>query len=61
MRYSFTQPICNDDWEEQNPDRDPTRLTEPNEEVCCFCGALTKSGIYIRVDPTTVQHPTITK
>lgn len=26
-------------------------------ERCCKCGNMTASGIFIRVDPTTVPHP----
>jgi hypothetical protein len=27
-------------------------------ELCAFCGAFTQAGLYVRVDPATVPHPT---
>lgn len=55
----WTQPVCNNCWDEQNPDRDPYRIrTEyAEEEICAFCGISTRSGIYTRVDPKTVPYP----
>lgn len=31
--------------------RRPTRLTEPELEICCFCGVVTIMGIYVRAEP----------
>jgi hypothetical protein len=28
------------------------------DEICCACGKPTRSGLYTRVDPTTVDFPT---
>ena len=56
-RLSWTQPICNECWYEQEPDRYPTRLKSPAKERCAFCGADTRSGIYVRRDPNTVPFP----
>jgi N6-adenosine-specific RNA methylase IME4 len=39
-------------------DRTPVRLRDPEDEVCCHCGRMTLSGIYVRVDPATVSNPT---
>lgn len=62
MKFSWTQPICANCWNEHNPDR-PVGELLPNgmEEKCCHCGITTFSGIYIRIDPTTVGHPSLTK
>lgn len=63
MRYSFTQPQCRACWIDDNPNRQPVALLpeERDDEICCTCGEPTDDGIYIRVDPQTVPHPTITK
>jgi len=53
---SWTQPACNRCFEARHPGKTPSRLVDPDVEVCCFCGAATPSGIFVRVDPTTVPH-----
>lgn len=55
---SFTQPICEECWWEQHAS-DPARLREDvrDDEICAFCGRPTFSGIYVRVDPSTVPFP----
>jgi hypothetical protein len=60
-RYSFTQPLCASCWLEDNPGRRPHRVHGVAEasETCCQCGQPTSDGIYIRVDPTTIPHPTL--
>jgi hypothetical protein len=60
-RLSFTQPACDGCWSGRYPGRQPVRLKEPETETCCFCGAQTQAGIYVRVDPATVPSPTIEK
>jgi hypothetical protein len=60
-RYSFTQPICNGCWDEQHPDRRSVRMLLCDHEICCYCGTDTQSGIYARVDPDTVPHPSMEK
>jgi hypothetical protein len=57
-RYSFTQPICADCWDAQNPGRVATRVTTGELEHCAFCAEPTVEGIYVRVDPATVPWPT---
>ncbi len=47
----FTHPICDACWTRATNGRTPLRLTEPEEEQCCFCGVATVSGIYVRKDP----------
>jgi hypothetical protein len=46
---------------DRNPGREPVRLREPEREVCVFCGQTTEDGIYVRVDPSTAEHPTLRK
>jgi hypothetical protein len=55
---SFTQPICPDCYDGRYPGRLPTQLVDATEERCCDCGLPTHAGVYIRVDPATVPHPT---
>lgn len=56
--FSWTQPICDDCWDRDHADRPSPRLGGGFAEQCCKCGAGTNSGIYIRVDPSTVGYPT---
>ena len=54
----WTHSICDECWHRRDPERVPVRLTEPIVELCCFCGELTVSGIYVRHDPQELdcQH-----
>jgi hypothetical protein len=61
MKHSWTQPSCNGCWEAHNPGRAPIRVRSPEDTTCCFCGGSTQSGIFVRVDPTTVRYPTMEK
>jgi hypothetical protein len=56
--YSWTQPVCDDCWDAEHPAKRSPRHRMGDREVCCRCGEATVSGIYIRVDPATVEHPT---
>lgn len=47
----WNHPMCNQCWQEQVPDREPVRLVEKQAEHCCWCGQITRSGIYRRADP----------
>lgn len=42
----------------RNPTRVPVRIRDAELEHCCYCNQQTTSGIYVRVDPDTVLHPT---
>lgn len=55
---SWTQPVCDECWAKENPDRVPVRLIHPERERCCMCGKATTSGIYVRKHPATVPYPT---
>ncbi|MGN2634653.1 hypothetical protein ACTD5D_00350 [Nocardia takedensis] len=57
--YRWTQPACDECFQLTHPGRDPFALRNPDTERCCLCGAATTSGIYIRIDPSTVAHPTL--
>lgn len=58
MAMSWTQPCCEPCCDRRYPGRIPHRVIEPDSERCCLCGEPTRSGIYIRVDPGLVPHPT---
>jgi hypothetical protein len=61
VRFSWTQPICDDCWDAEHPASPSPRRGQGNPERCCKCGEPTASGIYIRVDPQTVDHPSVTR
>lgn len=56
---NWTQPMCDPCWARRQPGIDPVRIKAQYavEERCAFCGAHTRSGIYVRVDPRTVLYP----
>ena len=54
---AWTQAICDDCFEQQQPDRRPHRMVEPDVERCSWCGRRTRSGIYLRADPASVPYP----
>lgn len=55
---SWTQPICRTCWNERHPEKPVTNAaTILVGDTCCYCGDPATSGIYIRVDPTTVPFP----
>ena len=47
--------ICWDCWGARYAGRRPVRLLEPDLETCCYCGAGTLSGMYVRADPRRVH------
>jgi hypothetical protein len=47
---AWSHPMCDDCWSSRN-DATPYRMTEPDEEKCCYCGVMTSSGIYFREHP----------
>ena len=51
----WTHSICMDCYEREEPDRSPTVMFPPDDEICCFCGARTDDGIYYRKDPEVVH------
>lgn len=59
VRYSWNQPICEQDWLLRYPHRVPVRIKDAEEETCAYCGKVTDSGIYVREDPNEVRFPKI--
>jgi hypothetical protein len=59
-RFSWTQAACDECWEERNPGRTATRIRAEyaTPETCVYCGEGTRSGIFVRIDPTTAPFPT---
>lgn len=59
VKYSWTQATCENCWEQRNPGRGAIAMTAQYRETekCCYCGVSTRSGIYTRVDPTSVPYP----
>ena len=53
---NWTQPICHGCFQ-QRYGFEPTRLKAPEKETCCVCGAETKDGIYVRLNPNIVKYP----
>lgn len=53
---SWRHSICLACWKTRNPGREPIALKEPEIETCCFCGAETCDGIYVREDPALTPH-----
>ena len=47
----WTHTICEACWRKREPGREPVRLKNPTAEPCCFCGAVTRDGIFVRQDP----------
>ena len=58
-KYKWTQPSCRECWDIKNPGRRPTTINDRQGETCCYCGKMTGSGIYIRVDPAACDYPTL--
>jgi len=52
----WTHSICSDCWDKQRPESPSPREGTGDTECCCFCGAATASGIYVREDPATLPH-----
>jgi hypothetical protein len=59
--YSWTQPACDTCFAGVFPRvANPVRVMEEyrSDEICCMCGVAIRNGLYIRINPTTVDHPT---
>lgn len=53
----WTQPFCYRCWNADNPDQPVKNDPVGAPERCCKCNDVTRSGIYVRVDPATVPYP----
>lgn len=60
-RYGWTQPQCQDCWDERNPGREAVRVNYVEHHTCVTCSRPTAAGIFIRIDPAEAPHPTLTK
>lgn len=56
---NWTQPVCDACYIMVLPGPKPHRLVDAQDETCCYCGKVTSSGIYMRVNPAHVPHPTL--
>lgn len=56
---TWTQPVCDDCWPRTELPPNPVRIRHEyrDEETCCLCGKLTRSGLYARLDPSKVAYP----
>ncbi len=52
---SWTHAICEKCWKQEKGGQIPHRIREAAEEPCCFCGAPTSAGIYLRHDPKLLE------
>lgn len=54
----WTHPICDPCWLKLRPGDEPLRFKEDarRDHICCSCGAGTRSGIYLRLDPASLAH-----
>lgn len=53
MSGRWNHAMCGFCWYMQRGPRFPVRVKDADVEMCCFCGTLTKSGIFNRADPET--------
>jgi hypothetical protein len=52
----WSHPMCQQCWEEREGIRVPVRVIERETENCCWCGNVTRSGIYKREDPAVLPE-----
>lgn len=52
----WNHSLCDDCWYARNPDRQAVRLVNPDMLVCCACGTLTDSGIFVRAAPASYDY-----
>jgi hypothetical protein len=52
---TWTHQICDDCWDEKNPDALSPRHNQGDLEICCWCGRENFSGIYLRFDPNSTE------
>jgi hypothetical protein len=49
----WNHEICPECWNKRNPGSFPHQMIPADAGVCCFCGRVTWSGIYVREDPNS--------
>jgi hypothetical protein len=53
---AWTHAVCHDCWDAQHPYIPSRRsIASGAAETCCYCGAGTRSGIYVRENPETIR------
>lgn len=48
----FTHHFCDPCWRVTHGQRIPYRVIDAADDVCCYCGRESSSGIYVREDPS---------
>lgn len=51
----WTHVICEVCWSKREPGRVPHQVMDDDPQRCCFCGASTSAGIYVRENPTNLK------
>lgn len=53
MASRWTHAVCSECFHDRHPRTTPTRIPEAyrKDEQCCYCGIVTRSGLYDRNDP----------
>lgn len=51
----WTHPICVRCWNRAHPSSQTEDTKQGAAEVCCWCAAVTYSGIYLREDPNKLH------
>jgi hypothetical protein len=54
---TWNQALCQSCFWVRQPDAEPVRSHYPEREICSDCGIPTRSGIYMRLNPTHVRFP----
>lgn len=55
MNSPWTHAICVACWDKERPERKPVVAFNNPPETCCWCGAETGAGIYVRHDPKALR------
>lgn len=60
MVSRFTHAVCERCWIARNTNADdsirvPTRLTEPEARICCYCAHVTIIGVFVRDNPANTM------
>lgn len=51
---SWTHAICLPCWEKRHGARVPVAVADAPSVACCYCGAATAAGIFVRESPREV-------
>ncbi len=53
MVSKWTHVSCGSCYSRMNPGREPSKVVDATEEICCFCRKITDEGIFVRADPNS--------